>query len=164
MTRVGPCLVMFAALTLSACGPGAVTEPLPADWMIGEYSGFDIAGLPTDDVERLAITADGFASFYSLGGCCDMCNDDGGGDEFPWQMDGDDVIIWIYGEGESSHYRVTHVDCNTIAIHTIHDGEEVNSYEFHRGEMCLQDLPCEGVECDPCETVWCEGSPPPSCE
>lgn len=164
MTRITQRLAVLAALTLSTCGPGEVPEPPPPDWMIGEYSSFHTAGLTTHDVERLAITADGLARFYSLGGCCDTCNDDGGGDEFAWQMDGNDVIIWIYGEGDSSHYRVTHVDCNTISIHTIHDGEEVVSYEYHRGEMCLKALPCEGVECDPCETVWCEGSPPPSCE
>jgi hypothetical protein len=157
---------MFAALTLSACGPGEVREPPPKDWMLGEFSITEFEGRLTNNLERLEITSDGFARFDSVYLCCGMCNHVDEGKEVTWQMDGDDaILVWLYGEGDPDHLRIEFGDCNTISVHRISNGQDHTSYEMHRGMMCLKDRSCgEEIECDPCETVWCEGEAPASCD
>jgi hypothetical protein len=161
MTRSSQCLVMFAALTLSACGPGEVTEPPPPDWMLGEFSGTNIEGYVTSAVERLEIRSDGVARFYATYSCSHVSE----GTEVPWEMHGDDaILVWLHGVGDPDYFRIEFDDCNTISVHTISNGEDFSSFDMYRGMMCLKERSCEGIECDPCETIWCEGGAPASCE
>lgn len=155
----------LVAFTLCACGPGSPTEPPPSDWMLGEFSATKTEGEVRNDLDRIEIRADGVARFQSVFVCCGMCNNLSDATEVAWERDGEHaILVWLYGVDEPDHLRIEYGDCNTITVHTVSDGAALGSREMHRGAMCLTDRPCEGVECDPCQTAWCEGEAPSGCD
>ncbi len=87
-------------------------------------------------------------------------------EEYKWRSDGPSlVIVADVREGdtfEDWHVRQGEV-CNTIDVERVSGGQVRGTFTLRRGAVCLYELPPCDINCEACETGWCD-EPPPECE
>lgn len=146
---------------LPACGPDVEER---ADWMLGTFSHTNADVVVQGTITRYTIHEDNTFEIIGLYGCR---NDEILTGEYAWKNDGSDAIdVFDPGGGDVGGFDAWRLqrtgDCNRLLMEFIDGGRVVADEPIYRGVMCMQELdPCDpGVECDGCQTVWCDGSPP----
>ncbi len=87
-------------------------------------------------------------------------------EEYEWRSAGPTlVIVSDVRDGdrlEDWHIRRGHV-CNAIEVERVSGDEVTGSFTLSRGALCLYELPPCEINCEACDTGWCD-EPPPACD
>jgi hypothetical protein len=151
------CRLLLLALTVAGCD---------ADWVLGPFSNRYVpsheVGLAS--VARYEFREDGTLIRTVVTGCGDKKQEVR--EEYKWRSDGPSlVIVADVREGDSLedwHIRQGEA-CNTIDVERVAGGAVTGTLTLKRGAVCLYELPPCDINCEACETGWCD-EPPPECE
>jgi hypothetical protein len=148
------CALLLLALAVVGCD---------ADWVLGTFSTTpnEVAVV---GVDRHEFREDGTLIRTLVTRCGEEQQEVR--EEYKWQSDGPSlVIVADVREGDSVedwHIRQGAV-CNTIDVERVAGGEPRGTFTLRRGAVCLYKLPPCEIECEVCDTKWCD-EPPPECE
>lgn len=151
---------------LGGCGPERTS--VEETWMLGTFSN-RAPGLTSQDsaLTHYEVHADFRFLIVDVTGCGE--NIATVREEHRWESTADDVIEVDVQDEESvlDAYRVRRgPSCDRVSFEQVFGPEISGPDNFPRGAVCMRDLPPCGpdeVECDSCETIWCD-EPWPECD
>jgi hypothetical protein len=146
-------LFVLLALAVAGCD----------DWMLGTYS-----STPNEvgvmGVDRYEFRGDGTLIRTAVMGCGEKQREVR--EEYKWRAEGPSLMIVAdIREGDSVedwHIRRGEA-CNTIEVERVVGEKVQGTFSLRLGAVCMYELPPCEINCEACDTKWCD-EPPPECE
>jgi len=148
------CRLLVLALVVGGCGSEVEAR---SDWVLGTFSDHYVNDTTISGLNRYHFREDGTLA--------ETRNQEELLQEYKWSRAGEWLVIVDVPE-DSIHdeWRVVPGEtCNFVDVNPIQYGKVAGSFTLSRGAVCMKELPpCQyGLQCETCETDWCDEPPPP---